>query len=178
LRHQHVSLNQEGISLVIDTTAWSVDLRLTADGEGIVAWAGAVPVRMLADRTGLTGALSAVLARRGFDPLHDRGRVLTDVAVDIEALRAQAEVFGSVASTPPRAAPWTRPAGGPVPRSAGSAPPPVCMCGHCCPTGCRKPCSPAGYARRVCGGVAYRRLAGGGALEEGTGRARACHVSV
>jgi hypothetical protein len=92
----------------VDVTAWSKDLRLSADGEGIVAWAGAVPVRMLADRTGLTGGLSAVLARRGFDPLHDRGRVLTDVAtaiacgardlVDIEALRAQSEVFGPVAS--------------------------------------------------------------------------------
>jgi hypothetical protein len=93
---------------VTDLTAWSTDLRMTADGEGIVAWAGAVPVRMLADRTGLTGGLSAVLARRGFDPLHDRGRVLIDVAaaiacgardiVDIEALRAQTEVFGPVAS--------------------------------------------------------------------------------
>jgi DDE family transposase len=93
---------------VMDPTAWSTDVRITADGEGIVAWAGAVPVRMLADRTGLTGGLSKALARRGFDPLHDRGRVLTDVAVaiacgardivDIEALRAQGEVFGPVAS--------------------------------------------------------------------------------
>jgi len=92
----------------MDPTAWSADLRITADGEGIVAWAGAMPVRMLADRTGLTGGLAQVLARRGFDPLHDRGRVLTDVAVaiacgardivDIEALRAQSEVFGPVAS--------------------------------------------------------------------------------
>jgi hypothetical protein len=38
--------------LVTDPTAWSADLRITPDGEGIVAWAGAVPVRMLADRTG------------------------------------------------------------------------------------------------------------------------------
>ncbi len=93
---------------MMDPTAWSADLRITADGEGIVAWAGAMPVRMLADRTGLTGGLAQVLARRGFDPLHDRGRVLTDVAVaiacgardivDIEALRAQSEVFGPVAS--------------------------------------------------------------------------------
>ena len=93
---------------MIDLTAWSADLRVTADGEGIVAWAGAVPVRMLADRTGLTGGLSQVLARGGFDPVHDRGRVLVDVAtaiacgardiVDVEALRAQGEVFGPVAS--------------------------------------------------------------------------------
>jgi hypothetical protein len=63
---------------------------------------------MLADRTGLTRGLSAVLARPGFHPVHDRGRALTDVACsiaaggvdlsDIEALRANAEVFGPVAS--------------------------------------------------------------------------------
>jgi Transposase DDE domain group 1 len=92
----------------VDFTAWSRNLRVTADGEGIVALAGAVPVRMLADRSGLTGGLSGVLARRGFTPVHDRGRVVTDVAtaiacgardiVDVEALRAQAEVFGPVAS--------------------------------------------------------------------------------
>jgi hypothetical protein len=93
---------------VQDFTAWSRDLRVTADGEGVVSLAGAVPLRMLADRSGLTGSLSAVLARRGFLPLHDRGRVLTDVAVaiaagardmiDVEALRGQAAVFGAVAS--------------------------------------------------------------------------------
>ena len=91
-----------------ETTAWSQDLRVTADGEGVVALAGAVGLRMLADRSGLTGSLSQVLARRGFFPVHDRGRVLTDVAVaigcgardivDVEALRTQQQVFGPVAS--------------------------------------------------------------------------------
>jgi hypothetical protein len=66
---------------------------------------GVAAVRMLADRTGLTQAIPAILARPGFRPIHDRGRVLVDMAcaiaaggVDIEALRAQAEVFGPVAS--------------------------------------------------------------------------------
>jgi hypothetical protein len=69
---------------------------------------GVAALRMLADRTGLTQAISAILARPGFRPVHDRGRVLTDMAcaiaaggvdvVDIEALRAQSEVFGPVAS--------------------------------------------------------------------------------
>jgi hypothetical protein len=69
---------------------------------------GVATVRMLADHTGLTQAISAILARPGFRPIHDRGRVLVDMAcaiaaggvdiVDIEALRAQAEVFGPVAS--------------------------------------------------------------------------------
>jgi hypothetical protein len=63
---------------------------------------------MLADRSGLTAGLSQVLTVRGFTPVHDRGRVLTDVAVavgcggrdlvDVEASRTQQEVFGPVAS--------------------------------------------------------------------------------
>jgi hypothetical protein len=93
---------------VRELTGWSRDLRVTADGDGVVAMIGLVGLRMLADRTGLTGGLSAVLAKPGFYPVHDRGRVLTDVACsiaaggvdlcDIEALRTQAEVFGPVAS--------------------------------------------------------------------------------
>lgn len=89
-------------------TGWSKDLRVTADGAGVVGMVGVMGLRMLADRTGLTQAISMVLAKPGFVPLHDRGRVLTDIAcsiaaggvdiVDIEALRAQAQVFGPVAS--------------------------------------------------------------------------------
>jgi hypothetical protein len=69
-----------------------------------------VALRLLADRTGLTGALSAAMARRSFTPGHDRGRVLADVAVmladggeaigDIDVLRHQAGVLGPVASAP------------------------------------------------------------------------------
>ena len=58
---------------------------MTGDGTGVIAHAGSVAVRMLADRTGLTGALSAALARQGFTPGHDRGRVLVDVATMITA---------------------------------------------------------------------------------------------
>ncbi|MDQ4103792.1 MAG: transposase, partial [Actinomycetota bacterium] len=56
----------------------------------------------------LTAALSKALRRRGFTPVHDRGRVLTDTAVliadggrvmsDLAVLRDQGELFGSVAS--------------------------------------------------------------------------------
>jgi hypothetical protein len=91
-----------------ERTGWSRDLRVTADAVDVVAMVGVVGLRMLADRTGLTGVLSAVLAKPGFVPVHDRGRVLTDVACsiaaggtdlyDIEALRANSEVFGPVAS--------------------------------------------------------------------------------
>jgi hypothetical protein len=91
-----------------DFTSWSHDLRVGADGAGVVAMAGAVPLRMLGDRSGLTAALSRALARVDFFPVHDRGRVLVDVAtaigcgardiVDVEALRAQQQLFGPVAS--------------------------------------------------------------------------------
>jgi hypothetical protein len=76
----------------------------------VVAHAGSAGLRLLADRTGLTGALSAALRRRSFTPRHDRGRVLVDVAVmlaaggeaiaDIDVLRHQSQVLGPVASAP------------------------------------------------------------------------------
>ena len=91
-------------------TSWSTGLSFSADGSGVVAQAGNVATRLLADRVGLTDALSGALARRGFTPTHDRGRVLVDVAVliagggeaiaDIDVLRHQGEVLGSVASAP------------------------------------------------------------------------------
>ncbi len=91
-------------------TSWSTGLSFSADGTGVVAHAGNVATRLLADQVGLTDALSAAIARRGFAPTHDRGRVLVDVAVliagggeaiaDIDVLRHQSQVLGSVASAP------------------------------------------------------------------------------
>jgi hypothetical protein len=52
----------------VQFTAWSKDLRVTADGTGVVSQVGAALVRMLADRTGLTQAPSAALARPGWWP--------------------------------------------------------------------------------------------------------------
>ena len=59
---------------------------------------------------GLTTALSAALARRSFSPRHDRGQVVTDLAVmiadggeaiaDIDVLRHQSPLLGPVASAP------------------------------------------------------------------------------
>ena len=37
---------------------WSSGLSVTTDGTGVVAHAGSVAVRLLADRVGLTGGLS------------------------------------------------------------------------------------------------------------------------
>jgi hypothetical protein len=95
---------------VHELTGWSKDLTVEVDGRGIVAHTGSVALRALTDRTGLTGALSSALARRGFTPVHDRGRVLADTAVliadggrvmsDLAVLRDQGELFGPVASDP------------------------------------------------------------------------------
>jgi hypothetical protein len=90
--------------------SWASGLSFTADGTGVVAHAGSLAVRLLADRVGLTQALSAALSRRSFVPIHDRGRVLVDVATmlaaggeaiaDIDTLRHQDQVLGPVASAP------------------------------------------------------------------------------
>ncbi|MGL5850973.1 MAG: IS1380 family transposase [Phycicoccus sp.] len=94
----------------MNSTSWSSGLLVSADGTGVVAHAGTVGLRLLADRTGLTAGLSEAMARRSFAPVHDRGQVLTDVAVmiagggeaiaDIDVLRHQREVLGPVASPP------------------------------------------------------------------------------
>jgi hypothetical protein len=91
-------------------TAWSQDLTVEVAGHGIVNHAGSAVLRLLSDGLSLTGRLSRALRRRDFQPVHDRGRVLTDTAVmiadggrvlsDLDTLRDQGELFGPVASTP------------------------------------------------------------------------------
>jgi hypothetical protein len=65
----------------VKRTAWSEGLSVSGDRTGVVAHTGSAGLRLLADRTGLTGELSIALARRVFVPRRDRGHVLTDVAV-------------------------------------------------------------------------------------------------
>lgn len=93
-----------------DVTSWSKDLTVETGGRDVINHAGAAALRLLADRSGLTGGLSRALARRGFVPVHDRGRVLVDTAVliadggrvlsDLATLRDQGELYGPVASDP------------------------------------------------------------------------------
>ena len=90
--------------------AWSKDLTVEVDGHGVVSHTGSAVLRLIADNTGLTAGLSRALARRGFTPVHDRGRVLGDLAVciadggrvlsDLATLRDQPELYGPVASDP------------------------------------------------------------------------------
>jgi len=86
-----------------------VTVEVTADGPGLVSHAGTALVGQVADKLGLTSALSVRLAaikqrRRGYDP----GRVVRDLAVmladggecvsDLGATRDQDALFGKVAS--------------------------------------------------------------------------------
>ena len=94
----------------VQGSEWARGLAMSGDGKGQIGHVGGVHLRLLAERTGLTGALSAALARRGSVPLHDRGQVLVDLAVaitlgamcirDIRLLEHQRPVFGPVASYP------------------------------------------------------------------------------
>jgi hypothetical protein len=95
---------------VWDVSSWSKDFAVEVGGRDVINHAGAAALRLLADRAGLTGGLSRALARRGFAPVHDRGRVLADTAVliadggrvisDLATLRDQAELYGPIASDP------------------------------------------------------------------------------
>lgn len=93
---------------VHDSTRWTQRLTVTTNGDNIIPHAGAATLRLTADRTGLTTALSAALHRHDFTPDHDRGRVATDIAVmmadggntirGIDVLRHQNDLLGQVAS--------------------------------------------------------------------------------
>jgi len=87
----------------------NVTVEVTADGEGLVSHAGSALLAQIADKSGLTQALSVRLAglkarRSGHDP----GRVVRDLAVmladggdclaDLGAVRDQDALFGAVAS--------------------------------------------------------------------------------
>ena len=93
----------------MNTTGWLKGLQVTADGTGIVSHAGVALVRAMADNIGLTAGLSKALASQRL-LVHDRGRVLADLACaiadgaevisDFRVIGDQEDVFGLVASVP------------------------------------------------------------------------------
>jgi hypothetical protein len=94
---------------VVKPAACLGTVEVTADGEGLVSRAGAALLVELANRVGLTGALSVALGpTRERRSAHDPGRVLRDVAVmladggdcvtDMDAYRGQERLFGARAS--------------------------------------------------------------------------------
>lgn len=94
----------------MQTTSWADRLELVGDDDRLVGFAGALPLRLLAEQTGLRAGLSTAMARRGFNPGYDRGQVLIDVALaqilgaeaisDVQGLRHLAPVIGPIPSTP------------------------------------------------------------------------------
>jgi hypothetical protein len=94
---------------LVNPTARLQTVEVTADGEGLVSHAGAALLVELADRAGLTAALSEAMAlTRERRSAHDPGRVLRDVAVmvadggdcvtDMAAYEGQERLFGARAS--------------------------------------------------------------------------------
>ena len=93
----------------MNVTGWSRGLEVSGGGAGVVSHAGLALLRHLADKTGLTGGLSRALASRRL-LVHDRGRVLADLACaiadgarvisDFRVMADQRELFGLVASVP------------------------------------------------------------------------------
>ena len=93
----------------MNVTGWSRGLEVTGGGQGVVSHAGLALLRHLADKTGLTGGLSAALATPRI-LVHDRGRVVADLACaigdgarvisDFRVMSGQSELFGLVASVP------------------------------------------------------------------------------
>ena len=91
-------------------TSWAAGLELVGDDERLVAHAGLLPVRLLAERTGLRAGLSAAMRGRGSSPLYDRGQLLVDLALvliaggeaisDFQALAHLAPLTGPVPSAP------------------------------------------------------------------------------
>ena len=91
-------------------TSWAAGLELVGDDERLAAHAGLLPLRLLAEGTGLRAGLSAAMRRRGSSPLYDRGQLLADLALvliaggeaisDFQALAHLAPLTGPVPSTP------------------------------------------------------------------------------
>jgi hypothetical protein len=94
---------------VSKTIGWDRRLAVSASGKNLVGHAGAVLLRACADRSGLTGALSAVMPSSDANGWWDRGITLVQTAVafvlgavnlsDVERLwLLQGAVFGAPAS--------------------------------------------------------------------------------
>ena len=66
----------------MQVTGWSRGLEVSGGGRGVVSHAGLALLRHLADKTGLAAGLSRALASPRL-LVHDRGRVLADLACAI-----------------------------------------------------------------------------------------------
>src|ERR1039458_257205 len=101
--------NQEESSLKVHRSRSVRRAKVIPDAKNLVSHAGAVLLAELADRSGLTGAMSEAMEDCGISwHTHDPGVVLTHMGVaiadgadclaDLAALKEQEELFGPVAS--------------------------------------------------------------------------------
>ncbi len=106
---QNSQPTQEEASLKVHRSRSVRRVEVTTDGRNLVSHAGTALLCELADRTGLTSAMSVAMDDCGISwNTHDPGVVLTHLAVaiadggdclsDFETLRSQSELFGDVAS--------------------------------------------------------------------------------
>jgi hypothetical protein len=104
-----VDLTRGRLSVKVHRTRSIRQPVVTVDGKGLVSHAGAGLLSEMADRSGLTGALSEAMGKCGISwHTHDPGVVLGHLAVaiadgaeclsDLAVLREQTELFGPVAS--------------------------------------------------------------------------------
>jgi hypothetical protein len=100
---------EEESSLKVHRSRATRAMSVTVDGKNLVSHAGTALLSELADRSGLTEAMSGAMAECGISwHTHDPGVVLTHLAVaiadgadclaDFAGLREQSELFGPVAS--------------------------------------------------------------------------------
>jgi len=83
---------------------------MIGNDERCVALAGLLPMRLLAERAGLTAGISAAMRRPDYHPDYDRGQVLVDLGLvqlaggqaisDFQALAHLEKLIGPVPSTP------------------------------------------------------------------------------
>ena len=107
---EQISTKEEG-SLQVNRSRSVRRVAVTTDGQNLVSHAGTALLAELADRSGLTKAMSLAMTDCGISwHTHDPGVVLTHLAIaiadgadclaDMAALREQCELFGPVASVP------------------------------------------------------------------------------
>src|ERR1035437_11184270 len=96
-------------SLKVHNSRAGRPMRVTSDGKNLVSHAGTALLAELADRSGLTDAMSVAMSECGISwHTHDPGVVLTHLGVavadgadclaDLAALKEQEDLFGPVAS--------------------------------------------------------------------------------
>jgi hypothetical protein len=93
---QHINQDQED-SLKVQNSRATRTMKVTVDGKNLVSHAGTALLSELADRSGLTDAMSEAMTGCGISwHTHDPGVVLTHLAVAI------ADGADCLADTPPR----------------------------------------------------------------------------